>query len=67
MACRQQIKIDMETNFRGMLFGAKILVETDSDHTYRECQKWFEAMDTRCWQAGEEKVKSDVAKIASLK
>jgi hypothetical protein len=57
----------MENKFLGMLFGVKILVETDTDDIYRECRKWLETMDMRYRQAGQEKFKADMAKIASLK
>ncbi len=55
----------MENKFIGMLFGAKIFVETDSEDTYREVQKWLETMDMRYRQAGEEKIKTDMAKFAN--
>lgn len=48
----------------GMLFGAKIFVETDSDDIARECQKWLEMLDMRYRRAGEEKIRTDMAKFA---
>ena len=57
----------MEKKTLGMLYGCEIYIETDSEDTYREVQKWLETMDMRYRQMGEEKFKSDMAKIGSLK
>lgn len=53
----------MENKYLGSLFGARILVETDSEDILRECRKWLETMDMRYRAVGEEKLKTDLAKL----